>query len=341
MSVAKELASGEKLDQYEIIDRVARSGMATVYRARDWENGSVVALKVPHFECESDLVFHQRFLREEQIGQRLDHPAVIKVFKPREKSRVYLAMEYVAGELLSDRLQRETRLPIETAVAIAGQIAEALSYLHEHKVVHRDLKPANVMIQPDGSVKLIDFGIAMDATLRKMTWAHMSHTLGTPDYMAPEQIKGLRGDARTDIYSLGAMLYEMLTGQVPFPAENVFAEMRSKLSDDPDPPRRLRPEIPPELEEVVLRALERSPNDRFESAFELREALAHPESVRLTNRAARLRPQSRIPQWLRLSLTICGGVALYIFLIWAFSMVGMLIPRTSSSNAASSSIADR
>ena len=334
MSRNQELASGERLDQYEVIDLVARSGMATVFRARDTENGRVVALKVPHLECEADIVFHQRFLREEQIGQRLDHPAVIKVFKPSEKSRVYLAMEYVAGELLSDRLQRETRLPIETAVAIAGQIAAALSYLHEHKVVHRDLKPANVMIQPDGSVKLIDFGIAMDATLRKMTWAHMSHTLGTPDYMAPEQIKGLRGDARTDIYSLGAMLYEMLTGKVPFPAENVFAQMRSKLNDDPIPPRRVRPEISPELEEVVLRALERSPNDRFESAFELREALAHPESVRLTNRAARLRPQSRIPQWLRISLTVAGGIAVYVFLIWAFSVVGALIPRATPAGAA-------
>src|SRR3954469_25696243 len=211
-----ELSPGQTLDQYELLDIIARSGMATVFRARDRDNDHIVAVKVPHLEYESDLVFHERFLREEQIGQRHDHPGVIKVLQPREKSRVYLAMEYVEGELLSDRLRRESPLPLDTAVDIAKQILDALIYLHDENVVHRDLKPANIMVQPDGRVKLIDFGIALDTTLRKMTWARMSQTMGTPDYMAPEQIKGLRGAARSDVYSLGAMLYEMLTGKVPF-----------------------------------------------------------------------------------------------------------------------------
>src|SRR5215475_3025451 len=299
MCSMRELSPGQTLDQYDLLDVLARSGMATVFRAKDLENGHAVALKVPYLEYEADLVFHERFKREEQIGQRLDHPAIIKVLRPKEKSRVYLVMEYVEGELLSERLRRERRFPVDTAVELALQIADALVYLHDNGVVHRDLKPANIMIQPNGKVKLIDFGIAMDTTSRKMTWARMSQTMGTPDYMAPEQIKGLRGDARSDIYALGAMLYEMLTGKVPFAAENVYAAMRSKLHDDPIPPRRFRNEISPQLEEIVLHALERNPNDRFESAFEMKEALAHPESVRLTGRARRQRPRSRLPHWLR------------------------------------------
>jgi eukaryotic-like serine/threonine-protein kinase len=321
-----ELSPGQTLDQYELNDIIARSGMATVFRARDRDSDRTVALKVPHLEYESDLVFHERFLREEQIGQRLDHPAVIKVLKPREKSRVYLAMEYVQGELLSDVLARQSPLPIATAVETAKQIADALVYLHENNVVHRDLKPANIMIQPGGRVKLIDFGIALDTTLRKMTWARMSQTMGTPDYMAPEQIKGLRGDARSDVYSLGAMLYEMLTGKVPFPGENVYATMRAKLNDDPIPPRRLRYEISPQLEEIVLHALERNPADRFESAFEMKEALVHPESVKLTGRAQRQRPPSKLPRWLKTLLITIGGILVYAALLWIFSHLRAVLP---------------
>ena len=317
-----DLAAGETVDQYQLLDVIARSGMATIFRARDLENGHVVALKVPHLQYASDMVFHERFKREEEIGQRLDHPAVIKVFRPKEKSRLYLAMEHVAGELLRDRLRRERRLPVDTAVNLAIQIADALSYLHERGVVHRDLKPENIMITPDGRVKLIDFGIALDTTLRKMTWAGLSETFGTPDYMAPEQVKGKRGDARTDVYSLGVILYEMLTGETPFQGDNVYAAMRTKLQDDPTPPRRLRPEISPALEEIDLHALERDPRDRPESALELREALAHPESVVVTGRASRQRPKPKMPPWLRTLLGIGAAVAAYGLLVWALSRAG-------------------
>jgi len=289
-----ELAPGQTLDRYQLLDIVARSGMATIFRARDTENDRIVALKVPHLQYAADIVFHQRFVREEQIGLRLDHPGIIKIFPPKEKSRLYLVMEYVEGELLSARLQRERPLPIRTAVDFALQIADVLVYLHDRNVVHRDLKPENIMILRAERIKLMDFGIAMDASLRKMTWSGLSQSMGTPDYMAPEQIKGQRGSVRTDLYSLGIILFEMLTGTVPFSGDNVYAAMQAKLLENPIPPRRLRPEVSPQFEEIVLHALERNPGDRFPSALEFLDALAHPENVVVTDRAARQQPASKL-----------------------------------------------
>jgi len=314
-----EPAPGEKLDQYELLAVVARSGMATIFRARDRDNGHTVALKVPHLEYASDLVFHRRFEREEAIGQRLAHPTVIKVLRPRAKSHLYLVMEYVDGELLRERLRGEGRLPIATAIELGIKIADALVYLHGQGVVHRDLKPENIMLTADGGVKLMDFGIAFDATQGDLTWSGLSPSVGTPEYMAPEQVRARHGDERTDLYSLGVILYEMLTGKVPWSGDSAQQVMHAKLEEDPTPPRALRPEIPPALEEVVLHALERRPERRPESALELREALAHLDS---TNRAARLRRARRLPRWARALVRIGGAAAAYGLLFWALSHVG-------------------
>lgn len=292
-----ELAPGQTLDQYRLIDVISRSGMATIFRAIDMETGRMVALKAPYIQYEGDIVFHERFLREEKIGQRLDYPAIIKVLSPARKSLVYLVMEYVEGELLSERLRREKPIPVPDAIDISIQIADALVYMHGHGVVHRDLKPENIMIMPDGKIKLMDLGIALDATLRKITWSGLSQTMGTPDYMAPEQVKGRRGDRRSDIYSLGVILYEMLTGTVPFTGGNVYAVIRAKVREDPPPPRRFRAEISPGLEETILHALEREPRKRFESALLMREALAHPEEVRPASSAPSR--QGSLQLWLK------------------------------------------
>jgi serine/threonine-protein kinase len=280
-----ELLPGQALDQYQVIDVLARSATASLYRARDLESGRTFVLKVPYPQSEADPLFHERFQREEEIGLKLAHPAIIKVFNPRSKSRVYLVLEYVEGESLRERLERErelrgtARLPIDAALRYIAAIADAVSYLHAHGIIHRDLKPENVMLTPAGGIKIMDFGIALDRGARRMTWGSVSRPTGTPDYMAPELIKGKRGDERADVYSLGVMLYEMLTGGVPFPETNVYAAMQKKLEDSAPPLRPARPEISPGLEQVVLRSVALDPADRPAAAAQFAEWVAHPERM--------------------------------------------------------------
>jgi eukaryotic-like serine/threonine-protein kinase len=278
-AVTITLETGEMLDHYRVDATVARSGMSTLYRATDLRTGRQVALKVPHTEMEADPVLMERFQREQQIGQELDHPGIVKTYDGEERSRLYMVIEWVDGRLLRSILNEEGKLPVDRAVSIALGICDALDYMHKHGVVHRDLKPENIMVGDGDAIKLIDFGIAMKEDARRLTFSEFSPALGTPDYIAPEQVKGQRGDQRSDIYALGVMLYEMLTGQPPFRGPNPLVVMNERLLHDPRPARELNPEISPELEEILLRALERDPRHRYATAAEMAWELEHQELV--------------------------------------------------------------
>jgi len=278
------LHPGDQLDHYRIEALVARSGMASIFRATDLRDGRPVAIKVPHPEMESDPVFFERFEREQEIGAKLDHSGVMKVFTDGERSQVYMVMEWVDGRLLRQIMNEQRKFPIDRAIRIALVICDALDYIHSKGVVHRDLKPENIMVDAQNRIKLIDFGIAANVGSRRITFAKLSQTMGTPDYISPEQVRGKRGDARSDLYALGVMLYEMLTGKVPFTGANAFLIMNDRLLNNPVPPREIDSAISPQLQEIIYRALEREPRNRYASAREFARDLQHPEQVGVSER---------------------------------------------------------
>ena len=278
------LHPGDQLDHYRIEGVAARSGMASIFRGTDLRTGRPVAIKIPHPEMESDPVFFERFHREEEIGKAMDHPGVMKVIAEDGRSQVYMVMEWVEGRLLRQVLNEQRKLPPERAVRIALRILEALEYLHSHGVVHRDLKPENIMLDSEDRIKLIDFGIAAKTGARRLTFAKLSQTLGTRDYISPEQVKGKRGDARSDLYAVGVLLYEMLTGKVPFTGPNAFVIMNDRLLNNPVPPREIDPAISPQLQEIIYRALERDPSKRYASAREFARDLEHQDQVGVAER---------------------------------------------------------
>jgi len=319
-----DLAPGMLVDgRFELTDLVARSNMASIFKANDRKTGESVALKVPLMALESDIAGFERFNREEEIGARLNHPAILKVVKVEEKkSRPYLVMEFLDGKTLAEVLAKEKPLPEADAVSYACKICEALDYLHANGIVHRDLKPQNVMICRDGSLRLFDFGIARVEQARRLTFVGLTPTLGTPDYISPEQVKGKRGDHRSDIYSLGAMLYEMVTGVTPFEGESPYVIMNARVTGDPPAPRKVRTEVSPAIEEIILHALEREPKMRYETAGAMKADLENLDKVAITDRAHRLRaPQpwsGKRAKWKLIAGIVLAELAVLAYAIYYF-----------------------
>ena len=257
-----------RLGPYWIEGVAAQGGMATIFRGVHERTGRAVAIKVPLPGAERHL------LRELEISRRLHHPGVVQVLDNSECGRPCIVMEWAEGRSLRRILTDAGTLTPEAAVRIAVAVSDALAYVHSRGVAHRDLKPENVIVDARGRVQILDFGVATGGAFFMPDASPQAS--GTPDYISPEQVLGKRGDARSDIYALGVMLYEMLTGTVPFSGANALVVMNDRLRNAPTPPRALNPAIPPELEKAVCRALERDPKRRYASMRDFAWALGDP-----------------------------------------------------------------
>lgn len=273
-----QLESGNKVGRFIVDRRLGQGGMSDVFLARDDEFKRDVVLKFPHEEIMGDIATHERFNREVKIGKLLNHPNIQHLHElAHNGSSEYLVLEYVPGDslrhVLRERDHHHNKEDFKTAVDLGMQIGSALAYAHSHSVAHRDLKPENVIITPDRQAKVMDFGIALLQGARRVTWGPMSSQVGTPDYMSPEQIQGSRGDARTDVYALGMILYEYITGRLPYAGDNALSIMNQHVNVKPPPMHQFRHDVPVGLEEVIMKAIRRKPDDRWQSMQSFVDAL--------------------------------------------------------------------
>jgi serine/threonine protein kinase len=301
---------GERLDHYRLDDVVVRTATTTTFRGTDLRTSTPVAIKLPHPEMEVDPTFVDRFHRQEEIGKSLSHPGLLKFVSDGHRSKLYLVTEWFDGQSLRRMLTEQKKLYSERAVRIALGVCDVLAYVHGHGIVHRNLRPEKILVGADDRIKLTGFDVAAKEGAPRLTFTSLAQIVGTSPYISPEELKGKRSDPRSDIYSLGVILYEMLTGKTPFQGTDPF----ERLVQHPVPPRELDPTISPQLQEVIYRALEREHKNRYANAHELAVDLANLDRVGVAER-----PELR--DWKKRQAPFSRKVLLYI----AVALVPLLI----------------
>jgi serine/threonine-protein kinase len=304
---------GDQFDRYQIQAHMAQGGMSDVYRAFDLVDRREVAIKVPDQSMLGDPAQFERFQRELEVMNTLDHPAVLKGLGSGKHNRVpYLVTEFIDGQSLRALLEKSAPLSPEQAISLVRKIAEGMAYCHKNSVIHRDLKPENILVSHEGQPIIMDFGLALTKSAHRITYSNLSATMGTPDYMAPEQIDGQRGDQRTDIYALGIMFYEMLTGRPPFTGDSNMAVMSQHVNAIPPRLDKLNSAISPQLAAIVARCLLKNPGERFPNMEALIEALDHPESADLSILERASHNQAATPSLVQMQTLRAFGIAVGI-----------------------------
>ncbi len=264
--------------RYELDGVVGRGGMAEVYRARDIRLDRIVAIKTLRTDLARDQIFQARFRREAQSAASLNHPSIVAVYDTGEDMATgvpvpYIVMEYVDGRTVRDLLQEGHRLLPERSLEIIDGVLRALDYSHQAGIVHRDIKPGNVMVTRNGDIKVMDFGIARAMSDAQATMTQTAQVIGTAQYLSPEQARGERVDSRSDLYSTGCLLYELLTGRPPFTGDSPVAIAYQHVRENPVPPSRVDPDVPAWADAIVLKAMAKAPADRYQTAGDMRADL--------------------------------------------------------------------
>jgi serine/threonine-protein kinase len=273
---------GDQFDHYQIQAHLAQGGMSDIYKAFDLVNRRDVVIKVPDQTMIGDPAQYERFQRELEVINTLDHPAILKGLGSGKYNRVpYLVTEMVEGKSLRTLIDDTGSFSPERAIPLVMKIAKGMAYCHEHNVIHRDLKPENILVTANDDPVIMDFGLALTKGSHRVTYSNLSATMGTPDYMAPEQIEGQRGDQRTDIYALGTIFYEMLAGMTPFTGDNNMAIMAQHLQNAAPRLDKIQAGVSKEVAAIIARCLAHNPEDRFLDMNSLIDALEHPEKVDL------------------------------------------------------------
>jgi eukaryotic-like serine/threonine-protein kinase len=330
--------------RYELLELVGRGGMSTVWKAHDRLLDRIVAIKVLHEQFTRDEEYVERFRREARSVAQLSHPNIVTVIdRGEDEGRQFIVFEFVDGENLKQMIERDGRLPVRDALETALQMARALAFAHDRGLVHRDVKPQNVLLGEDGQCKMTDFGIARSVDVEGVTIT--GTVLGTSEYIAPEQARGQRVDALTDVYSLGVVLYELLTGSVPFHGENFVAIALRHVNEPPPSVLERRPDAPPRVAMAVERAMAKSPDDRFQSmdefCRELQTALdeldpASEQATMISRRPVTAPPRPRAARRRRRRGGILWPIAavLAVFAIAALAAYGTFELRDDSPSAA-------
>ena len=318
------LQIGDQFEHYQIQAHMAQGGTSDIYRAFDLINRREVVVKIPDQSMLGDPAQFERFQRELEVMKILDHPAILKGLGSGKYNRIpYLITEFVEGQSLRDLINNSAPIELDRAVGLVRKIADGLAYCHKNGVVHRDLKPENILVTNDGQPVIMDFGLALTKGAHRVTYSNLSATAGTPDYMAPEQIDGQRGDQRTDVYALGTIFYELLAGETPFKGDTTMAVMAQHLRGTAPRLDKANPSVSPQLAAIAARCLARDPHDRFADMDALVLALDDPAQVD-TKILDTLKPSPALSLSL-IQLQVLWGILIGIGILGALIILALLL----------------